>query len=86
MKVLDVLRSYNGYEKAFVFSFIPLLIKMFNYLFIGIVYPLLIGALLLSPFLYCYLKPNSNFQKAIKYWSIMILCYGILRIARVRFR
>ncbi|WP_394746975.1 hypothetical protein [Spongiimicrobium salis] len=80
MKVLDALRSYNVYEKVFVFSFIPLLIKMFNYLFIGVFYPMLIGVLLMSPFLYCYWKPNANIQKAITYWGIMILCYGVLRV------
>ena len=80
MTLLQKLKSYNNYELVLLFSFLLILIKGFGYLFIGLVYPLLIAILLLTPFIYGYFRPQFNFRKTIKYWSILVMCYGIIRI------
>jgi|GEM_PF-2560585 len=80
MTVLHKIKAYNRYEMLLLSSFVFILFKGFEYLFIGIVYPLLIAIVLLTPFIYGYLKPGFKFQKAIKYWGILVLCYGLTRI------
>jgi len=80
MKLLHKLKSYNTYELLLLLSFAFILAKDFEYLFIGIYYPLVIVVLLLSPFLYGYFKTQYNFSKTIKYWGILVLCYGLIRV------
>lgn len=80
MKIIQKLKGCNPYELLLVLSFILILIKDFEYVFIGILYPLVISAILLSPFVYCYFKKRCTISKTIKYWSILILCYGLVRI------
>ncbi len=80
MTLLHKIKSYNTYELLLVLSFILILIKGLEYLFIGIIYPLLISILLLFPFVYRYFKPQFNFRKTIKYWSVLVLSYGLIRV------
>ena len=80
MNVLHKIKSYTTYEQLLLLSFILILIKGFTYLFLGVYYPLLIALLLLLPFLYTYFKRGFKFQRAIKYWSILVICYGMVRI------
>ena len=80
MNILQKLKDCNPHELLLVLSFILILIKGFEYVFIGILYPLVISIILLSPFIYCYFKKQCNLSKIIKYWSILILCYGVVRI------
>jgi len=80
MTLLHKIKLYTTYELLLLLSFVLIVIKGFEYLFIGIVYPLLIAILLLIPFIYGYFKPQFNFQKAIKYWGILVFCYGLTRI------
>lgn len=68
------------YETLLIVSFIPSIIKSITYLLVGILYPLLILTLLTSPFLYIYLKRKNYTSKLIKYWSILLIGYGLLRI------
>ena len=80
MRAVQKLRSYNTYELLLIVSFILILIKGLEYLLIGLIYPLLITLLVLSPFIYSYFKSQNNLQKTIKYWSILVLCYGTVRV------
>ena len=80
MNIIQKLKSYNTYELLLTLSLMLILIKGLTYLLIGIIYPLLISLALLSPFIYCYFKKRCKLSKTIKYWSILILCYGIVRI------
>ncbi|WP_219011204.1 hypothetical protein [Aquimarina litoralis] len=71
----------NISELLFIGSFIPIFIQSIEYLFIGLIYPFLIMTLLISPFIYMFLKRKNYTQKLIKYWCILLTCYGLLRIA-----
>lgn len=68
------------YEILLIVSFIPSIIKSFEYLLAGILYPFLILLSLTSPFLYVYLKQKNYTSKLVKYWSILLIGYGLLRI------
>ncbi len=65
------------YHLLFILSFIPLLVQGIIYINIGNIYPLSIGFLLIGFLLY-YLKRNTS--KAIKTWSILLICFGFVRI------
>ena len=80
MKFIQKLKSYNTYELLLISSLVLILIKGLTYLLIGIIYPLLISLALLGPFIYCYLKRQCNISRTIKYWSVLVTCYGIVRI------
>ncbi len=67
------------YEILLIVSFIPIIIKSIEYLLAGIFYPFLIMIILTSPFLYLF-KKKKNTPKLIKYWSILLIGYGLLRI------
>ena len=80
MKLIQKLQSFTKYEWILILSILLILLKGFEYLIAGILYPLSIGILLLSPFIFGLSKPIFNFQKIIKYWSILVVSYGITRI------
>ncbi|AXT19632.1 hypothetical protein D7030_09800 [Flavobacteriaceae bacterium AU392] len=80
MSIIQKIKSFNEYEILLVLSFVLIIIKSMEYLFIGIFYPLIIIILLLSPFIYIAFGAKCNFQKALKYWSILIICYGTIRV------
>ena len=66
-------------ELILLFSFIPIIVQVIPYLFIGNAYPLLLAMVLASPFFY-FVKKKKNLPKAIKYWSLLIICYGTVRL------
>ena len=74
------IKNLNRETSLLILSILLLLIKGLTYIFIGIIYPLGIGLLLLLPLLYGYLKGGKKLQKAVKYWSILVICYGLIRI------
>ncbi|MCC1483533.1 hypothetical protein [Winogradskyella immobilis] len=80
MNIIQKLKGCNPYDLLLILSFMLILIKGLEYVFIGILYPLVISAILLSPFVYCYFKKRCTISKTIKYWSLLILCYGVVRI------
>ena len=80
MKPSLKIKLNNRYEVLLIISVILILIKSFEYLLIGIIYPLLISIIILSPFIYHCFKKHSNLQKIIKYWSFFIIAYGIIRL------
>lgn len=80
MSIIDKIKSFSLHETLLVLSFVLIIIKSIEYLFIGVFYPLLISLLLLSPFIYCFFKEKCNLRKIIKYWSILIICYGTIRV------
>lgn len=68
------------YDYVLILSFALIFIKGFEYLLIGVVYPIACVILLMIPFIYCYFKKQCNIPKIIKYWSILVLCYGLTRV------
>ena len=74
------IKNLNRETSLLLLSMLLLLIKGLVYIFIGVIYPLGIGLLLLLPLLYGYLKGGKKFQKAVKYWSVLVICYGLIRI------
>ncbi len=74
------IKNLNRETSLLLLSMLLLLIKGLVYIFIGVIYPLGIGLLLLLPLLYGYLKGGEKFQKAVKYWSVLVICYGLIRI------
>ena len=74
------IKNLNRETSLLILSMLLLLIKGLVYIFIGVIYPLGIGLLLLLPLLYGYLKGGKKIQKAVKYWSVLVICYGLIRI------
>ena len=74
------IKNLNRETSLLILSMLLLLIKGLVYIFIGVIYPLGIGLLLLLPLLYGYLKGGKKLQKAVKYWSVLVICYGLIRI------
>lgn len=72
--------KYNIYEILLLISFILILNKGLEYTIIGLYYPLLLSIVFLLPFGYIFLNQKKTLKKIIKYWSILIICYSVIRI------
>ncbi len=73
------IKRTNRFVLLLFLSFIPFTVQVVTYLFIGNIYPLLLAMVLVTPFVY-FLKKKSNTPKAVKYWSLLIICYGTVRL------
>jgi len=75
----DYFKNMPRHYALFLISFIPVIFKGLEYLAIGVAYPLLVLVILSIPFLLLFFV-TKNYKKAIKYWSLLIIGYSIIRV------
>jgi len=71
------------YPYVLLFSLLPPIVQGGYYLFIGSLYPLLIEFILMLPVIYFVFYRKKGIHKALKYWGILVFCYGFLRITLI---
>ena len=79
MNSISEIKRLDRYHILLYLSILLFLLKGLEYAFLGIPYPLIVALILLSPFLVMLSKREKLLLRVLKYWSILVISYGLYR-------
>jgi len=80
ISTMNSTKSLQSYRYVLYLSFVPLTLHGLRYAWIGSPFILIFGVLIASAVLYLVHNSKALASKAIKIWSWLMICYGVMRI------
>lgn len=80
MNSISEIKRLDRYQILLYLSILLFLLKGLEYAVLGLPYPLAIALILLSPLLLLRAKRQKLLLRVLKYWSILVISYGLYRV------